>query len=153
MYERIMVALDDSPSAQRALAEALRLAKLTGATLDVCCVVERGKWPEARNTGFDPEATGAPQNAADSALDSAQTLIREAQVRGAVRVVDAYGENVSAVLARLADETEADLIVIGTHGRRGVQRFLLGSVAELLVRSTQKPVLIVRHDSSRHVRP
>jgi nucleotide-binding universal stress UspA family protein len=57
------------------------------------------------------------------------------------------------VLARIADEIEADLIVMGSHGRRGVQRFLLGSVAESLVRATDKPVLIVRHDPAEHPQP
>ncbi|MFT4069385.1 universal stress protein [Paraburkholderia sp.] len=150
MYRRILVALDGSPSAQRALAEALKLAKLTGATLEACYVVERGKWPAAASPGFDaePEPADAKRAAADTALAAARELLREAQVRGDVRTIDAYAESVQAVLTRVADEIDADLIVMGTHGRHGVGRFLVGSVAESLVRSTDKPVLIVRHDSS-----
>ncbi|MBB5414616.1 nucleotide-binding universal stress UspA family protein [Paraburkholderia atlantica] len=153
MYARILVALDDSPSAQRAFAEALKLAKLTGATLEACCVVGHGKWSDNADVAFEPEPAGAAQAFASRALDGPRELLREAQVPGGVRVIDAYAENVSAVLARVADEIEADLIVMGTHGRHGVQRFLLGSVAESLVRSTDIPVLIVRHDEQGHPRP
>ena len=52
--------------------------------------------------------------------------------------------DVSSVVARAAAECEADLIVMGTHGRRGVRRALLGSVAESLVRTADRPVLVVR---------
>ncbi|RZF27140.1 universal stress protein [Paraburkholderia sp. UYCP14C] len=153
MYERILVALDDSPSAQRAFGEALKLAKLSGATLEACCVVAHGKWSDNADVAFEPEPAGAAQEFASRALDGPRELMREAQVPGTVRVIDAYAESVSAVLARVADEIEADLIVLGTHGRRGVQRFLLGSVAESLVRATDKPVLIVRHDEREQARP
>lgn len=150
MYEKILVALDGSPCAQRALAEAVELAKLSGGVVEALSVVDRGKWPENANTNFasGPETGGVAQDAATAALEDAAKAFRETGVRGHVRAVDAVAENTSAVLARIADECEADLIVIGTHGRRGVQRFLLGSVAESLVRSTDKPVLVVRHDSS-----
>jgi nucleotide-binding universal stress UspA family protein len=53
---------------------------------------------------------------------------------------------VASVIARVAAECEAELIVIGTHGRHGVRRVLLGSVAESLLRSVELPVLLVRHD-------
>jgi len=152
MYERILVALDGSPSAQRAFAEALKIARLTGAVVEVCCIVERGKWPADGGSGFDPEPADVTSTAVDTALEAARALLRETGVRGNVRTIDAYAESVSACLARLADEIDADLIVMGTHGRHGVQRFLLGSVAESLVRSTDKPVLVVRHDGSGDAR-
>ncbi|WP_233858136.1 universal stress protein [Paraburkholderia sp. HD33-4] len=153
MYQRILVALDDSPSAQRAFGEALKLAKLSGATLEACCVVGHGKWSDNADAAFEPEPAGAAQEFASRSLDAPRELMREAQVPGTVRVIDAYAESVSAVLARVAEEIEADLIVMGSHGRRGVQRFLLGSVAESLVRATDKPVLIVRHDEQEQARP
>jgi nucleotide-binding universal stress UspA family protein len=153
MYERILVALDDSPSAQRAFAEALKLAKLTGATLEACCVVGHGKWSDTADAAFEPEPATAAQEFASRALDVPREMMREAQVPGGVRVIDAYAESVSTVLARVADEIEADLIVMGTHGRHGVQRFFVGSVAESLVRSTDIPVLIVRHEPAGQERP
>jgi len=155
MYQRILVALDDSPCAQRALSEAIRLAKLSGGVVEALCVVDRGKWPADANPRFEsgPEPVAASEDKAGAALAGAVDLFREAHVRGDVRAIDACAEPVSAVLARAADECEADLIVMGTHGRRGVQRFLLGSVAESLLRATDRPVLVVRHDSSGLVQP
>jgi nucleotide-binding universal stress UspA family protein len=152
MYKRILVALDGSPSAQRALVEAVGLAQLSGGVIEAVCVVDRGKWPAEGTAGFsaEPGPGAVAHDFATVALAEAEKLFQEAGVRGAVRAIDAYAENVSAVLTRVADECEADLIVMGTHGRRGVQRFLLGSVAESLVRSTDIPVLVVRHDSSEH---
>ncbi|AUT72582.1 universal stress protein [Paraburkholderia hospita] len=149
MYERIVVALDDSACAQRALGEAVRLAKESGGVVEVLSVVDRGKWPVEGDSGYglDPEVRIAA-SVASHVFEAAQKLLQEAGVRGTVRAIDAYGENVPTVLARAADECDADIIVIGTHGRRGTRRFFLGSVAESLVRSTQKPVLIVRHDSN-----
>jgi nucleotide-binding universal stress UspA family protein len=149
MYKRILVALDGSPSAQRALAEAVKLAKLSGGVIEALCVVDRGKWPDAEGRS-EPEPADLSQEAASVAMAEAEKLFSEAHVRGKVRAIDAYAESIPAVLARAADECEADLIVMGTHGRRGVKRFLLGSVAETLVRTAERPVLVVRHDSSEH---
>ncbi|MBP0588628.1 universal stress protein [Paraburkholderia sp. LEh10] len=150
MYKRILVALDGSPSAQRALREAVGLAQLSDGVIEALCVVDRGKWPTEADARViaGREPGGAAHDPAASALAEARKLFEDTGVRGTVRTIDAYAEHVSAVLARAADECEADLIVMGTHGRRGVQRFLLGSVAESLARSTDIPVLIVRHDSS-----
>ncbi|BCG01217.1 universal stress protein [Paraburkholderia sp. PGU19] len=149
MYERIVVALDDSACAQRALGEAVRLAQLSHGVVEVLSVVDRGKWPAEGDTVYalEPE-TRIAASIAGQILEGAEQVLREAGVRGTVRAIDAYDENVSAVLARAADECDADVIVIGTHGRRGTRRLLLGSVAESLLRATQRPVLVVRHDSA-----
>ncbi|ACC74933.1 universal stress protein [Paraburkholderia phymatum] len=147
MYDRILVALDDSASAKMALGEAVKLAKISSGLVYALSVVDRGRWPAEDSARFDfePEPSAAA-NAATRIFEEAETLFRESGVSGKVRAIDAYGENVSEVLARAAEECDADIIVIGTHGRRGAQRFLLGSVAESLVRATERPVLLLRHD-------
>lgn len=151
MYQRILVAIDGSPSAQRALGEAIKLAQLSGGAIEGLCVLDRGKWPaEANPLNAEPGPAGFANDTAAAALAVAEQMFEEAGVHGSVRAIDAYAENVAGVLARVADESDADLIVMGTHGRRGVQRFLLGSVAESLVRATDIPVLIVRDDASGH---
>ncbi|MBN3752269.1 universal stress protein [Paraburkholderia sp. Tr-20389] len=149
MYDRIVVALDDSASAEMALREAVRLAKQSRGVVYALSVVDRGRWPEEVRPRFEfePEPTAA-SNAATRIFDLATALFRDSGVSGKTRAIDAYGENVSEVLARAAEECDADIVVIGTHGRRGAQRFLLGSVAESLVRSTQRPVLLLRYDGS-----
>ncbi|MEM5365790.1 universal stress protein [Paraburkholderia azotifigens] len=149
MYDRILVALDDSASAQMALGEAVRLAKLSRGVVYALSVVDRGRWPAEATARYDfePEPSAA-SNAATRIFDEANALFRESGVSGKTRAIDAYGETVPEVLARAAEECDADIIVMGTHGRRGAQRFFLGSVAESLVRSSQRPVLLVRHDGS-----
>jgi nucleotide-binding universal stress UspA family protein len=149
MFDRILVALDDSASAQMALGEAIKLAKLSSGVVYALSVVDRGRWPAEASARFDfePEPSAAA-SVATRIFDEAEALFRESGVSGKVRAIDAYGESVSEVLARAAEECDADIIVMGTHGRRGAQRFLLGSVAESLVRSTDRPVLLLRHDGS-----
>lgn len=64
-------------------------------------------------------------------------------MRGQTRALDGYAEDVATVLSRAADELEADLVVLGTGGRHGVRRVLLGSVAESFIRLSRVPVLLV----------
>jgi nucleotide-binding universal stress UspA family protein len=147
MYKRIFTAIDGSESAQRALDEAVKLAQVTGATVTAVCVVQHAAKLVDVGAGFvDEPPTAAASEAATAALEVAEERFRQARVTGVARAVDARGEDVASVLSRAADECEADLIVIGTHGRRGWRRMLLGSVAESLVRLTEVPVLLVRHD-------
>jgi len=146
MYDRILVALDDSASAQMALGEAVRLAKESRGVVYGVSVVDRGRWPGevSARFEFEPEPSAA-SNAATHIFDEATALFRDSGVSGKTRAIDAYGESVPEVIARAAEECDADIIVMGTHGRRGASRFMLGSVAESLVRASQRPVLLVRH--------
>jgi len=59
-------------------------------------------------------------------------------------VIDQFDKRVSDAIEQEAESWHADLIVIGTHGRRGFRRLLLGSVAENLIRTSTKPVLLIR---------
>lgn len=146
MYQRILVPVDGSETSNAGLDEAIKLAKLTGAQLRLMHVIDES-----------PLLLSAEGMAALSA--DVFTLLRE----GGERVLEDTRERVVAagiaadtklyegVAARLSDcvaeevrEWAADLIVIGTHGRRGVGRFLLGSGAEEIVRSATVPVLLVR---------
>jgi nucleotide-binding universal stress UspA family protein len=79
-----------------------------------------------------------------TAISDAETAFRLSGIRGIAKTIDACGADISDVLARAAAECDADLIVMGTHGRRGLRRALLGSVVEALVRIADRPVLVVR---------
>lgn len=70
-----------------------------------------------------------------------------------MRALDSFGEDVATVLMRTAAEAEADLIVMGTSGRHGLRRLLLGSVAESLLRAADRPVLLVRHNEKTAAPP
>lgn len=150
MYKRILVAIDGSQAAQRALEEALKIAEAAQATVTAVFVAEHVAQMVDMSTGLlDEQArTTASAEAAMATLEDARALFQQRKVRGLTRVIDAYGKDIASVLCRVADECEADLLVVGTHGRQGIGRLLLGSVAEALLRRASVPVLVVRraHD-------
>ncbi|HFT8008684.1 TPA: universal stress protein [Burkholderia cenocepacia] len=148
MYKRIFVGLDGSPSARLALNEAIRIATASGGEVTCAYVVEHR--PQLVDAGFAAERDGdaAAADAATPVLDDAKAALARQHVRGTVRALDAYGEDIATVLMRTAAEADADLIVMGTSGRHGLRRLLLGSVAESLLRAADRPVLLVRHDEA-----
>ncbi|NYH14110.1 universal stress protein [Paraburkholderia bryophila] len=149
MYKRILVALDGSRAARRALGEAVKIARAAGATIvAVYVVVHAARLVETSAGLVDERPTSEEDDeAARAALAQAHRIFRTYHLRGVAREIDAYGEDVAAVLARAASGHEADLVVMGTHGRHGMCRVLLGSVAESFVRIANAPVLLVRHAS------
>lgn len=148
MYTRILAAIDGSRASRLALDEAVKIARTSGASIVAAYVVEHT--PQLVDVGavYQGEGSASPEaiEAATAALEEADGLFKSQGVQGTSRAVDAYGESVASVIARVADECEAELIVMGTHGRHGVRRVLLGSVAESLLRSVDLPVLLVRHE-------
>ena len=139
MYQRIFAALDASRGARLALDEAISLARESGGLVIAMCVVS-----DAPRLADQRDLAGLDTNEAAVAVSDAETAFRLSGVRGIAHTIDVRGENVSDVLARAAAECDADLIVMGTHGRRGFRRMFLGSVAESLVRIADRPVLVVR---------
>ncbi|MGE5242014.1 MAG: universal stress protein [Bacteroidota bacterium] len=126
MYRRILVPVDGSASADRALEHAIALAKAHAATLKIVFVdgadeisrqIIEVAAAKARNAGLQPE----------SGL-----------------LVKLPTEEIGGVILQEAGSWTADLIVIGTHGRRGLAHALLGSVAERVIRAATVPVLVVR---------
>src|SRR5262245_57466935 len=121
-----MVTLDGSELAQTALPHALELCRALGATLVLLHVRDaRHGSPEASRRFLDFTRR---QHAKDGV--SIQTLMREGSVAEAI--------------VRAAEEEQIDVIVMATHGRSGLQRAVYGSVAEQVLRSSTKPVLLVR---------
>jgi nucleotide-binding universal stress UspA family protein len=148
MYKRILAALDGSRSSRLALDEALKIAAASDGTVFAVSVVEHiGRLTDI-NLGpvYDPKSQSAISEMAAVALEEAEDLFKLRQVHGTTRAIDAYGEEIAPVLKRAAAECDADLIVMGTAGRRGMERILFGSVAESLLRSSDRPILFVRHD-------
>jgi len=146
MYQRILVPIDGSPTSNAALDEAMRLARLTGGRLRLFHLVDAMKFANGFETGAVYVSDVLPLLREDG-----RRLIDEASARVAAAgvIVDAALPEVFAgPLAELvvAEEArwEADLIVIGTHGRRGIGRLVLGSDAEQILRLARVPVLLVR---------
>jgi nucleotide-binding universal stress UspA family protein len=146
MYGQILVAVDGSRSAQRAVDEAVRIAKAPGGKVLALSIVLHPARLVDVASGFAEEQTrdSAEHDVATEALADAKARFEAAQVPGSVRAADSHGEEIAVVIARIAAEENADLIVMGTRGLSGVKRLLLGSVAESLLRIADRPVMLVR---------
>jgi nucleotide-binding universal stress UspA family protein len=148
MYQRILVPIDGSPTSNAGLEEALKLAKLTGASLRLLHIVEIVTYA----TGFEPygaymaDLIPALREAGQQILDQGVARAKAIAVPVDTALLDGLGGRVSDAIIEEAKTWAADLIVIGTHGRRGVGRMLMGSDAEQVLRMATVPVLLVRAD-------
>ncbi|GAA4343674.1 universal stress protein [Pigmentiphaga soli] len=144
MYQRILVALDGSDTSLRALDAAVGMAAALGAALEPLYVV-------AMPVLYYEVPMYDPTSIRDALLEEgaqvtakAAELMKAKNVAGTPRVVETEGvDDVAQTIVRTAAADGADLLVLGTHGRRGFQRLMLGSVAERTVRLAACPVLLV----------
>lgn len=148
MYQNILVAVDGSASSQRALNGAIQMAKLAHANVTALYVLDH-------STTFTYAGEYDPRTMVDALRDDARRVLDEVQkrfaelgVNGDVELVEteSIGEDVASCLQLCARRRGADLFVMGTHGRRGVRRMVLGSVAERFLRFSTCPVLLVREE-------
>lgn len=149
MYKRILVPVDGSDTSRQGLAEAIKLAGLTGARLLLLHIVDLA------SVALAPEAGAAASSLYDAMREAGTQILADAQ--GAAKKAGVATESVrlDTIAGRVCDvvieqaiKWRADLIVVGTHGRRGVGRVLLGSDAEQIVRGAPVPVLLVRAATS-----
>jgi nucleotide-binding universal stress UspA family protein len=149
MYSRILVAVDGSQTSEHALRHAIGLAKSLSATLGVVHVVDMGWLALGPELAIDIEAIAKARRAAGEEILGAA---REVALAAEARLVET-GTPTQRVPAAIADEAAswpADVVVLGTHGRRVVERLLLGSVAEGVARLSTVPVLLVpRQETGR----
>jgi nucleotide-binding universal stress UspA family protein len=145
MYKRILVPVDGSPTSLCGLQEAIRLAKDQGAGLRLVHVIDEFLMNSPYAPTFDYQAfLTALRDAGNSILQKAQTLAREQGVQAESELHETIGGRTADKIIEAAQRWSADLIVMGTHGRRGVHRLLMGSDAELVLHSTPVPVLMIR---------
>jgi nucleotide-binding universal stress UspA family protein len=146
MYERMLVAIDGSTTSDRALAEAIRLAKLTGARLRLLHVIDVEAFGGAARGYVDPHGAmfAALRRFADEVLAERQARAAAEGVGVETEVIDDEAGHVGEGIVADAERWGADLVVLGSHGRRGVRRLLLGSTAERVARLASVPVLLVR---------
>ena len=146
MYETILFPTDGSDPSFRALDHALDLADAYGATLHALYVVDT-TYPYADFDGgsIDPEPLfRALREEGERTLDEVEERADDA----GIPLVSATRESgyVHRAILEYADENDVDVIVMGTHGRRGLDRWILGSVTERVVRTADVPVLTVRSE-------
>jgi nucleotide-binding universal stress UspA family protein len=146
MYTRILAAVDGSPTAEHALRHAIGLAKGLSATLRVVHVVDMGVLPLGPELAIDIGAvTKARRAAGEKILAAARDICQTDGVQAETQLLETGtpAEHIAEALATEARAWPADLVVAGTHGRRGIQRLLLGSVAERIARMSPVPVLLI----------
>jgi nucleotide-binding universal stress UspA family protein len=147
MYQRILVPVDGSPTSERGLDEALQLARLTGGSIRLLHVVDELSVAMGSTAGFMPAAPDTftlLRDGGSQILASAQARAEAAGVAVDTVLDESLGGRISDLVVAQAQRWPADLIVIGTHGRRGVGRLLMGSDAEQILRQAPVPVLLVR---------
>jgi nucleotide-binding universal stress UspA family protein len=149
MYSRILAATDGSETSELAIEQAARLAKDQGAQLRIVHAIEQSRlaFAAAGPVAVDLEAIlEALRKSGQAALDRARAIAQRNGVQAETAIVgqDAVDDRVAIVLAEEARRWKADLIVLGTHGRRGINHLLMGSVAEALARIAPAHVLLVR---------
>jgi nucleotide-binding universal stress UspA family protein len=137
----ILVAVDGSPAAESAMTFACELALAEHARVTLCAVVEPTGvyWDDLdRDVSLQDEI----ENKANASVDSERA--RAASLGVTVDVVGRMGDAAIALVSA-AQDVGADLIVMGTHGRAGIPRFVLGSVAEGVLRTSHLPICTIRH--------
>lgn len=153
MYNTILVAIDGSHTSDLALREAIKLAKGGGSKLIVVTVLDNPlqsySTPSYYTSFSFDEAHVDFYKYAESILENAECIAeRLGNLKIKTCLVDMgpnSGHNdIAPAIENAANDYHADLIVIGTHGRRGYKRFFLGSVAEQIIRQACVPVLLIR---------
>lgn len=143
MYKRLLLALDGSPPSERAIPHALALAKAFSAELHVIRVVPLAI-PPGHTEGAPVAALSALATEADEASDYLNSVAAQLSAQGLTVQTMVRSGDVADELLHQAAQSDADLIVMSTHGRSGVGRWVYGSVADRVLRQAEIPVLLVR---------
>jgi nucleotide-binding universal stress UspA family protein len=152
--ERVLVATDFSEPSDAALRYGRALASQFGATLHVLHVVESVGMGGVGAESYGTTLAGLDQQLEEEARRRLHELVLDNDNSGPPTVTRTVtARSPSAAIVEYATGHAIDVIVIGTHGRRGLAHLFLGSVAERVVRTAPCPVLTVRHPEREFVRP
>lgn len=144
MFKRILVPVDGSDTSNKALVAALEIARNTGGRVRLIHAMDELVYVSGYEYSGDVMRIWREQ--ATKILDGAMAIAGSAGIPAEQGLIEATGSRLGDVVADAAREWKADLIVVGTHGRRGVGRALLGSGAEQVIRAAPVPVLVIRND-------
>jgi nucleotide-binding universal stress UspA family protein len=145
VYKKILVAVDGSATSLRGLDEAIKVAQGTGGQLMLLHVVNE----LILAVDYVPAVYCEPifqslRESGAKVLEQAAAVAARANLSCEQKLVDTLGGRVADEIVKQAGQWPADLIVMGTHGRRGFKRLTMGSDAELVLRRASVPVLLVR---------
>lgn len=134
MYKKILVPLDGSELAETVLPHIEAIALAPEAEVVLLRVLPA--------TGVLPTTAEAERNAARESLERAKKRLQEKGIEA--RITIRHGEDAAVEITDYAEVNDVDLIAMSTHGRSGVSRWIFGSVAEKVLRGTNKPILLIR---------
>lgn len=146
MYKKILVPLDGSATSNLALDHAIALARLSGGSVVLFHVIEE----LAYSNGFERPKIYIEQvrprfiATSQTILDEASARLRQEGVNVETLLLESGGKRASELIAEQAKASGCDIVILGTHGRRGVERLLMGSDAEQVARIASVPVMLVR---------
>jgi nucleotide-binding universal stress UspA family protein len=145
MYKKILVPVDGSSTSLRGMHEAIRIAEHCGATIRLIHVVNELIF----DAGYPPimnhvELIDGLRANGQKVLQTTEALIRQRGISCETKLIETFGSHASQSILTDSRECGADVIVMGTHGRRGIRRLALGSDAEVVLRHALVPVLFVR---------
>ena len=155
MFKRILVPIDGSPPSNLGLREAIKMAEDQKAVLCLVHVVDQRVVTQGLDgmtyvsAEYIDEFLGALRKEGKAILARAEALAKKQGIKCQTTLIETIGHPVSDVIIEQARKCRADLIVLGTHGRRGLTRIVLGSDAEGVVRATRIPVLLMRAPASK----
>jgi nucleotide-binding universal stress UspA family protein len=155
MYQRILVPIDGSPTSDLGLDEAIALARLTGGSIRLLHVLDELVFVTGFETGATYMNTVLPRlrERSERILAAGRERVAAAAVAVETTTSECFARRLSDVIVEQGALWPADVIVIGTHGRRGVNRMMLGSDAEQVARMAAVPVLLVRSAKAAAGRP
>ena len=146
MYQRILVPVDGSQPSNHALTKAIEVARLTHGRLRLMHVIDELSAAHARSAyaGYGSDWLGEVRREGAAMLEAGRAQAKAAGVEAETLLHDSFSSHLAEVVVDEATRWQADLIVLGTHGRRGIGRIFMGSGAENILRTAKVPVLLVR---------
>lgn len=149
MYQRILVPVDGSETSDKALRAALQMAKETGGSLRVIHLIDASAYFSGPGgyLSFPGDLPTVMRDGGHKVLEDAANLAQSLGVQAETELFDSFDGRLADIVSDAAVQWKADLVVVGTHGRRGVGRMLLGSGAEQILRHAPVPVLVIRSDT------
>ena len=148
MYKKILVAIDGSHTSSLALQEAIKLAQEQSARLRLVHVIDKFPFITADAGMMDnAQLEEILFKAGQDVIDEARAKVTAAGLEVETALPENLTQRIATVIVEEAKGWSADLIVVGTHGRRGIQHLVLGSVAEGVTRAATMPILLI---PSRH---
>lgn len=150
MYQRILVPVDGSPTSSRGLDEAIAIGRIMGARLRLLHVVDETSFAMSADAfgAYTGDLLTLLRQGGEQILADAKSRVEAAGLAVDTVLRESLAGRVCDLVTAEAQAWQAELIVLGTHGRRGAGRILLGSDAEQILRLSTAPVLLVRSDAS-----